>query len=69
VARPPTAQIVNAGLVLLYWSIGTRIRQDILKQKRAKYGDEIVPTLSAQLEAEIRARILPRELVPHDQIC
>ena len=51
-AREQTAQVVNAGLVLLYWSIGNRIRRDILKQKRAEYGEEIVPTLSVQLETE-----------------
>ncbi|MBI3302352.1 MAG: DUF1016 domain-containing protein, partial [Deltaproteobacteria bacterium] len=51
-ARSQTAQAVNAGLVLLYWNIGDRIRRDILNQQRAEYGEEIVPTLSAQLEAE-----------------
>ncbi|MBM4257511.1 MAG: DUF1016 domain-containing protein [Deltaproteobacteria bacterium] len=51
-AREQTAQVVNAGLVLLYWSIGNRVRRDILKQKRAGYGEEIVQTLSAQLETE-----------------
>ena len=51
-ARQQTAQAVNAGLVMLYWSIGDRIRRDILRQKRAEYGEEIVPTLSAQLTIE-----------------
>ena len=43
------AQTVNAGLVLLYWSIGKRIYQDVLGQKRAEYGEKIVQTLSGQL--------------------
>jgi hypothetical protein len=51
-ARTATAQIVNSALVLLYWSIGERIRKDILKEKRAEYGEEIVSTLSRQLAAE-----------------
>lgn len=51
-ARVQTAQAVNAGLVMLYWSIGDRIRRDILQQKRAEYGEEIVSTLSRQLEVE-----------------
>ncbi len=51
-ARERTAQAVNAGLVTLYWSIGARVRKDILKDKRAGYGEEIVQTLSAQLTAE-----------------
>jgi hypothetical protein len=41
-AREQTAQVVNARLVILYWSISNRIRRDILKQKRAECGEEIV---------------------------
>jgi hypothetical protein len=48
-ARDATARAVNSALVLLYWSIGDRIRRDVLQEKRAEYGEEIVPTLSAQL--------------------
>jgi predicted nuclease of restriction endonuclease-like (RecB) superfamily len=51
-ARTQTAQTVNAGLVTLYWHVGRRIRQDILKEKRAEYGREIVHALSGQLTAE-----------------
>jgi len=51
-ARQQVARQVNSALVLLYWRVGTRIRQDILKQKRAEYGEQIVPTLSAQLVTE-----------------
>lgn len=43
---------VNAALVLLYWKIGERIRRDVLKEKRAEYGEQIVSTLSRQLQAE-----------------
>ena len=46
------AVTVNAGLTLLYWQIGNRVRQDILKEKRARYGEEILPTLSAKLVPE-----------------
>jgi hypothetical protein len=35
--------------------MGRRIRQDILKEKRAEYGEEIVPTVSAQLVKEFGA--------------
>lgn len=51
-ARQATASAVNSALVLLYWQIGTRIHKEILHSKRAKYGDEILPTLSAQLMPE-----------------
>jgi len=43
---------VDSGLVTLYWHIGRRVQLDILKEKRAEYGAEIVATLSRQLEAE-----------------
>lgn len=51
-ARERVAQTVNAGLTLLYWRVGDRIRREILGQKRAAYGEEILPTLSAKLVPE-----------------
>lgn len=51
-AREGIARTVNAGLTLLYWEIGSRIRRDVLNEKRAEYGEQIVSTLSAQLEEE-----------------
>ncbi len=53
------AVTVNAGLTILYWQIGDRIRQDILKEKRAEYGKEIVATLSRQLSWSHFKEILP----------
>jgi predicted nuclease of restriction endonuclease-like (RecB) superfamily len=50
--RGAVAQVVNAGLVLIYWEVGNRIRREILGERRAKYGEEIVGTLSRQLTAE-----------------
>ena len=51
-AREQTARAVNSALVGLYWHIGTRIRQDILQEKRARYGEQIVGSLSTRLTAE-----------------
>ncbi len=48
-ARHSVAQAVNMGLTLLYWRIGQRIRTEVLGQARAEYGQEILPTLSAEL--------------------
>ena len=48
-ARHRVASTVNVELTMLYWQIGNRIRTDILKEKRAGYGEEIVHALSAQL--------------------
>jgi hypothetical protein len=43
---------LNSALVLLYWRVGNRIRQDILKEKRAEYGEQIVSAVSRELAAE-----------------
>ncbi|MGR3317261.1 MAG: PDDEXK nuclease domain-containing protein [Candidatus Anammoxibacter sp.] len=51
-ARSKVAQTVNAGLTATYWNIGKRINNDILKNKRAEYGEQILPTLSAKLVKE-----------------
>ena len=51
-ARRDVARQVNSALVLLYWRVGKRIRQDILKEKRAEYGRQIVSALGRQLERE-----------------
>jgi len=37
-------------LTMMYWEIGNKINQDILKNQRAEYGKEIVVTLSRQLQ-------------------
>jgi hypothetical protein len=46
------AAAVNTGLTMLYWNIGQRVRQEILKDGRAEYGEAIVSTLSRQLQVE-----------------
>ncbi len=51
-SREGVARAVDVGLTTLYWYVGRRIRQDILREKRAGYGEQIVSALSAQLEAE-----------------
>ena len=50
--RARLAQAVNSTLVLLYWQVGQRIRTEVLGNKRAGYGEEIVSTLSRQLSAQ-----------------
>jgi predicted nuclease of restriction endonuclease-like (RecB) superfamily len=61
-ARQQVAQTVNAGLTLLYWNIGRRIRQDVLKEQRAEYGQQIVSALARQLEAEFGRGFSARNL-------
>lgn len=51
-ARVAVAQTVDSALTTLYWQIGRRVQRDILRQKRADYGAEIVSALGRQLAAE-----------------
>jgi predicted nuclease of restriction endonuclease-like (RecB) superfamily len=76
-SRQGVAQAVNTALVWLYWNIGKRIREDILKQKRAEYGEQIVSAVSRQLSAEygqgfaeksLRHMIRFAEVFPEGQI-
>ncbi|GAA0755951.1 hypothetical protein GCM10009107_33930 [Ideonella azotifigens] len=51
-ARRAAVAAVNAGLTLMYWRIGQRIRVEVLGGQRAGYGEEIVSTVSRQLTAD-----------------
>jgi predicted nuclease of restriction endonuclease-like (RecB) superfamily len=51
-AREGVARAVDSGLTTLYWHVGCRVRQDILNEKRAEYGGQIVSALGRQLEKE-----------------
>jgi len=61
-ARQDVARQVNSVLVLLYWHMGKRIRQDILKWKRAGYGEQIVSAVSRELAAEFGQGFSTRNL-------
>ena len=41
---------VNRSLTIMYWHIGKLINDEILQNKRAEYGKEIVATVSQQLQ-------------------
>lgn len=51
-SRIQVALAVNATITALYWKIGMRVNEEVLKDQRADYGKKIVSTLSAQLRAE-----------------
>jgi hypothetical protein len=61
-AREGVARAIDSGLTTLYWHVGRRVRQDILKEKRAEYGEKIVHALSAQLVAEFGRGFAVRNL-------
>ena len=48
-ARRRVAISINSELSLLYWNIGNEINNDILKNKRADYGKQIISELSKEL--------------------
>ncbi len=51
-SRAGVAVAVNSGIVAMYWAIGRRITSEILKNRRAEYGEAIVRTLSIKLVPE-----------------
>ena len=60
--RQTVARGVNAALTMLYWQVGDHIHKDILKEKRAGYGEGIVKTLASQLETEFGRGFTKRNL-------
>lgn len=48
----PLIEAVNSELTMLYWPIGQRIHTQVLEGRRADYGEEVLPTLAAQLVKE-----------------
>lgn len=49
-SRRQVAIVANSAVVMLYWQIGRRINTEILQNKRAVYGRQIVPAVAARLE-------------------
>lgn len=41
---------VNSTMTLVFWEVGKRINEEILRNKRADYGKNIVTTVSSQLK-------------------
>jgi predicted nuclease of restriction endonuclease-like (RecB) superfamily len=76
-ARSRVAQSVDASLTILYWQVGSRIRNAILGEKRATYGEKVVMAIAARLETEfgrgfgeknLRRMIQFAETFPDEQI-
>lgn len=51
-ARKRVAVAINTEVVTLYWQVGARIRTDILQNKRADYGKQVVANLAIRLTDE-----------------
>jgi predicted nuclease of restriction endonuclease-like (RecB) superfamily len=54
-AHQQVARFVNSAMVVTYWSVGDRIRREVLRQERAEYGKRLVAQLSAELTARYGA--------------
>lgn len=48
-AKIKMANYVNTNICMSYWRVGTRIKEDILFNKRAEYGKQVIKTLSTRL--------------------
>jgi predicted nuclease of restriction endonuclease-like (RecB) superfamily len=48
-ARTRAAAAVNSELVMLYWSVGKRVHEDVLGGERAEYGQAVVKRLAERL--------------------
>ena len=51
-ARQQAAAAVNSELVMLYWSVGKRVREEVLGGERAAYGQEVVARLADRLTTQ-----------------
>lgn len=51
-ARSRVAYTVNSELVSVYWQIGKRLREEILNEARAAYGEEVFIAVANTLTSE-----------------
>lgn len=49
-SKQQVAKVANSTLTLLFWYVGKRIQEEVLKNERAAYGKQIVGTVARQLE-------------------
>ena len=77
-ARGRVAATVNYALSMMYWHIGERINREVLDNKRAEYGKQIVASVARQLREEygskgfdeknIRRMMQFAQVLPNEQI-
>ncbi len=54
-AKSAVAITANSATTILYWNIGNRINKNILEDKRAEYGKQIISRISLELTNEYGA--------------
>lgn len=76
-SRQQVAVAVNSAMSILYWNVGKRIKEDVLRNQRAEYGKQVIITLSEQLireygkgwgEKQLRQCIQFAEIFPAKEI-
>ncbi|PCJ18923.1 MAG: hypothetical protein COB02_09295 [Candidatus Cloacimonadota bacterium] len=53
---------VNSGITVLFWQIGKKINDHILKNKRAEYGKEVISSISSNLKLKYGKNFEERNL-------
>ncbi len=51
-AKTRVAVVINSQMTMLYWNIGKRIKEEIIKSNRAEYGKKVINILAQNLSAE-----------------
>ena len=51
-SRASAARFINSELVWLYWQVGRRLREHVVGEGRAAYGEQVVAEVAAALSAE-----------------
>jgi len=63
-ARGRVAATANYALSMMYWHIGERINRDVLDNKRAEYGKQIVASVARQLREEYGSKGFDEKNIP-----
>jgi len=48
-AQTYLAKSVNSSMVVLYWHIGKTIQEEVIKNEKAEYGEQVMQTVATQL--------------------
>ena len=62
-ARGQVAATANYALTTMYWHIGERINREVLGNKRAEYGKQIVATVARQLQEEYNTKGFDEKII------
>lgn len=61
-AKQQVAIQANSAMTMVYWQIGKRINEDVLKNERAEYGRKIIPSIAEELTTRYGRSFVVRNL-------